>query len=465
MIMCPECKIDIPEKILVEDMAYFVCARCGECVTLHVSELNRHGTPVSKVRFAPSGKYLASTSYCTDPRELKTEVVRENIVKIWKFEDEHLEGLVEITIQGAPILDLAWHPNSEMFGITGLGRQIELYQLPYGTLLNTVGERIDPNRTNRYHVGGPNEFELKCPTWSQGISNICFTPDGERFIAGDCLYDTSSGRIIQEIWPTDTTLALHPEHQFIATLSSNQAASTISFADISEHFQAYDIQLNVERDGYERIMFSSKGDRLGIVGYCGKSFTIFDFPSCERVHTLQFGPLKRLSSLFTKATKRAEGSHVTHDWRLGDRIVLTPDSRGFIMGLPSGRIVWGDFETDVGGMLGEHTSMVMSLDFHPTYQWLATADWGGVVKIFRWDGACNMADQRQRPLSSAFTQYAKKIAYNCWQDFRQTDGERFYDDTTIAKEDDLPDTAPAWAQIMQTVARVREKGKDEPSIT
>lgn len=84
----------------------------------------------------------------------------------------------------------------------------------------------------------------------------------------------------------DTGIARHPAGGLVATLQSDQGATSILFSREGSRFQALDRALILDVDGYRLPVFSSDGRYLAVRGNAYETMVaVFEFPSLRRILT------------------------------------------------------------------------------------------------------------------------------------------------------------------------------------
>ncbi|WP_409184954.1 hypothetical protein F9C11_12115 [Amycolatopsis sp. VS8301801F10] len=167
---------------------------------------------------------------------------------------------------------LAWHPEQP-------------------ELLVSVG-----NETVRWSPDGTSELSIG------GYRYLAFSPDGQSLWAspgepegpfGMCVnsdvIDLGTGAKTSG-WLWDTGVARHPAGGLVATLQSDQGATTVYFSREGTRFRVLDRALILDVDGYRLPVFSSAGRYLAVRGNSYENMVaVFEFPSLCRVLTTSLG--------------------------------------------------------------------------------------------------------------------------------------------------------------------------------
>jgi WD40 repeat protein len=320
---------------------------------------------------------------------------------------------------------------------------------------------------------------MEIPLSEQGYSAVIFSASGDHLVAsrfgggGDnptAVYDVSSSKLVDTFWHSDTTLALHPEGEILATLSSQQLASAVRFGQLTDRFQGYNAQLNVIIDGYKRLVFSPKGDAFAVMGHSyGVGVQVYAFPSCQTIFELDFEKwedvwdrLWREYRAEERYPSKPDGTYpyefIRDLWTVNDRLAFHPDGRTLLVGTMGGLIVGVDLEdtSKPSGVWTVHDGPVLALDVSTPHAVLATAGCDGEIKLWKLDGEASTPGPAGKPVTQAFLDKYKPIDSMASEDqFRTTDGKRWYDFETI-DEDELDDDAPPWAQLAKW-SRERER--------
>ncbi len=430
------------------------------------------GDWVSKLRFHPSRPLLASVGG------------RRAEVCIWRWDDAgtmeclaRIDRETELPLDDPPlgslraIEDVAWHPHEDWLALVGGGRPIELWS--QGCLLKTLGKPPESGRRRRLQIG---------------YSAVAFSATADRLVASRFgggssgsateIYEVATGALIGSFWRTDTTLALHPEGEIVATLSSNQMASPIRFVRLADALHTYDVALVADADGYSRLLFSPAGDALAIVGHAyAFGVKLYQFPECQRIFQWDLESWEEIWKTFWARHRRNEPDRDRSDEERPpydfirklppgkDRIAFSPDGRRLLIGATLGGVVELDAKT--GEPVDAHdvsNGPVVALDASPSLPVLATADADGRIKLWRLDGRRATVDRANQPITAAFLEAYSPIDPRTPEDgFRTTDGNRWYNFETIG-EQELDDDAPPWAQIAKSLSQYKKKGgSDEPS--
>lgn len=432
--------------------------------------------PIQQLRFHPRERLLASIA---GPGKE---------VFVWRWDDSGTLECVTRINQAESVRGVCWHPHESILALVGGGRPIELWS--GGHLLKTLGKSPVPGRTRMQHyghrvAGGPWESRTstqEIPLASQGYSAVAFRENGDRLVAsrfGESLddenssevYDVVSGQLAGSFWRSDTTLALHPEGEILATLSSNQMASSVRFGLLGDTFQGYDVQLNVDVDGYRRIVFSPKGDAFALMGHAyAVGFKIYEFPSCRAIFEMDFEAWEDVYDRLWNEWRGAERYSAKPDGSyphaflkdlgvLNDRLAFHPDGRSLLIGMMDGLVVGVGLEdlSKPSGVWTAHDKPVLALDVSASHAVMATACCNGEIKLWSLDDAAAVSAPVGKPITEAFLRMYEPINSTASEDqFRTTDGKRWYDFETIGAED-IGEDAPPWAQIANWMSR-----KDRP---
>jgi WD40 repeat protein len=322
-------------------------------------------------------------------------------------------------------------------------------------------------------------YTKEIPLAEQGYDAVTFSASGSCLVAsrfGDAprgkdrteIYDVASGELVDSLWPSDTTLALHPEGEIVASLSSQQMASAVRFGRLTDTtFQGYDVQLNIIIDGYRRLVFSPRGDAFAVMGHSyGVGVRIYEFPSCRTIFELDFEKWEDVWGRLWKELRgperyaaKPDGSY-PHDfirdlWTVNDRLAFHPDGRTLLVGTMEGLVVGMGLEdtSKPSGIWPVHDGPVLALDVSAAHGVLATARCDGEIKVWRLEGTAAAEEPSGKPMTEAFLEMFKPIDSTASEaHFRTTDGKRWYDFETIGEED-LDDNAPPWAWIAKLMRR------------
>jgi WD40 repeat protein len=437
-----------------------------------------HGCPVAKLRLHPREPLLASVA---GP---EAEVI------VWAWDDAGRLRLLDRIRrpQGGRVSDVAWHPTDRALALVGGGGPIELWS--EGGLLRPLGARpvAGQKRPLTYGIsvgGGPLKIRRKfqvVPEAEQGYHAVAFSARGDRLAAsrigggaeeGDPteVYDLATGALIGTFWTTDTTLALHPEGELLATLSSNQGASAVRFVRLDDPLRCYNAQLNVIIDGYRRLVWSPRGDAFAVMGHSyGVGVRAFEFPSCRLVYEEDFESWDDVYGRLWAEFRGAERFEANPDgsfpfefvddlWTVNDRLSFHPDGHTLLVGTMDGVVVGVDLDDTTAPVRAgsAHDGPVLALDACPRRALLATARHDGQIKLWRLDAEPAPAPVGL-PMTERFLQMFQPIDPTAPEEqFRLTDGKRWYDLATIGDEE-LDDDAPPWAQIAKIM---HEKRREE----
>lgn len=423
----------------------------------HLSTVN-HGCPIAKLRFHPERRLLASVA---GPR---AEVC------VWGWDESGaLDCLARIVQAGATrVRDVAWHPSGDALAIVSAGKAIEVWSVPGAEPVREYGDRPTSART----VVRGNEPGIHYPLERQGYKNVIFSAAGDLIVAGGTIdrrtevYRVGSGQRIDTFWPSDTTFALHPEGEILATITSNQVATAVRFGGLTDRFQGFDAQLNLPIDGYQRLVFSPRGDAFAVMGHAyGVGIRIYEFPMCQTLFELDFEKWKDVRERLWGAyqgsgryTARPDGGYPVEFLRdhgtITDRLAFHPDGRSLLIGTIEGRVVGIGLEdrTKPSGIWTAHDGPLLALDVSGSHALLATARHDGEIKLWRLDGAAT-PPLEGKPMTEAFLDVFRPIDSMAPEDqFCTTDGRRWYDAETIG-HGELDEDAPAWAQIWKLMRR------------
>jgi WD40 repeat protein len=440
----------------------------------------RQGCPIAKLRFHPHRRLLASVA---GPR---AEVC------VWGWDESRsLECLARIhRAEATRVRDVAWHPRENLLAVVGGGRAIELWA--EGRLLKTLGKHPILGRVREYSYGTSvegGEIEIhtsteEIPLDEQGYDAVVFSANGARLVASRFgedpqgedpseIYDVATGELVATFWRSDTTLALHPEGEIVATLSSDQGASSIRFGRITDVFQGHNVQVNVFADGYGRLVFSPGGEAFAIAGHAyAVGLKVFQFPSCR----LSFaGDLESWEDVWKRLWEESQRGQrgsggpggqrpphefISHLWPMADRVAFSPEGRRLLFAMTSGHVAELDLETpESSRSWPAHDGPAVALDTSPCQTLLATASFGGEIKLWHLEETATGLGRTDRPATEAFLERFEPIDSGASEDsFRTTDGKRWYNFETIGDEV-LAEDAPPWAQIAKAMRqRDRESG-------
>ncbi|QEH39134.1 WD domain, G-beta repeat [Aquisphaera giovannonii] len=437
----------------------------------HVSTVHQ-GWPIAKLRFHPSERLLASVA---GPHAE---------VAIWTWDESgSLSRLASLRPAGETrVADVAWHPRENLLALVGGGRAIELWS--EGRLSSTLGQHPVPGRVREHLTGTwaggkfePRLYTERIPVDGQGYSAAVFSSSGDRLAAspfghdphGDEpteVYDVASGTLVDSFWRSDSSLVLHPEGEIIATLSSNQGATAVRFGLLGDTFQGYDAQLNVIVDGYDRLVFSSHGDAFAVMGHSYRvGFRIYEFPSCRLLFELDFETLEEMWAHLWQEyrdslafTARPDGRYpyefIAKLWTVKDRLSFHPGGHTLLIGTMKGHVVGVDPDdtSKPAGVWTCHDGPLLALDVSAYHCVLATARFDGELKLWNLNGA-PLPAPCGKPMTEAFLRTFQPIDSAAPEEqFRTTDGRRWYNLETIGEEE-LDDDAPPWAQIARWMRR------------
>jgi WD40 repeat protein len=343
------------------------------------------------------------------------------------------------------------------------GRAIELWSASAGRLIGEYGTRPVSPRQVTYYGTRAREYAVE----QQGYGNVIFSASGDLLVAGAVLdertevYRVGSSELVGTFWPSDTSFALHPEGEILATLSSDQLATAVRFGRLTDAFQGYNAQLNVMIDGYRRLVFSPKGDAFAVMGHSyAVGVRIYEFPSCRSIFELDFEDWKDIWGRLWKEYRGVErypakpDGSFTHDfisdlWTVNDRLAFHPDGRSLLLGTMEGLVVAVSLEdlSHPSGVWPVHDGPALALDVSASHGVLATARCDGEIKLWRLDGEAATPAPGGKSMTEAFLNAFEPIdAMAAEARFRTTDGKRWYDLETIGEEE-LDEDAPPWARI------------------
>jgi WD40 repeat protein len=379
---------------------------------------------------------------------------------------------------GPRVNDVAWHPHGDLLAVAAEGRAIELWE--GGCLVKTIGRRPIPGRVRGIPtgIGRPGEalipltFMMDIPLAEQGYDALAFSADGRRLVASlrgedpqghdpTEVYDVATGALVGSFWRSDTTLALHPEGEILATISSDQMATSIRFGRLIETFESYDAELNAFGDGYARLLFSPAGDAFAIVGHAYYfGVRVYRFPSCQVIFEADCESWEDIRRAYWQRHQTKEPGcpgagkdDPPSGFLVGlpdsrDRIAFTPDGRHLLVGATRGAVVEVDMSSGQPVRAHQvHDDPVTALDLSPAFPLLASADSEGRIRLWMLDVPRSRVDRDTKPITAEFLETYRPIDIkDPGARLRTTDGKRWYDFETIG-EDDLDDEAPPWAQI------------------
>jgi WD40 repeat protein len=372
--------------------------------------------------------------------------------------------LTRIQLEGTSrVRDIAWHPRGDVLVITAGGRAIELWSVPDGRLIREYGERPLGPRTKTYYGIQRHTFSVE----DQGYGNVIFSENGNLLVAGGSIEDrtevfhASSGELVDTFWSSDSTFALHPEGEILATLSSDQLASAVRFGRLVDTFQGYDCQLNVTIDGYRRLVFSPRGNAFAVMGHAYRvGVRIYEFPSCRCLFELDFETWEEVWDCLWREFRGAERYAPKPDgscpyefirdlWTVNDRLAFHADGRSLLIGTLGGFVVGIDPEdtSKPSGKWVAHEGPVLALDVSTAHAMLATAHCDGEIRLWKLDGAVATPALDGKPMTEAFINMFDPIdSMASEEQSRTTDGKRWYDLETIGDEE-IDEAEPPWVQI------------------
>jgi WD40 repeat protein len=238
----------------------------------------------------------------------------------------------------------------------------------------------------------------------QGYSAVAFSNAGDRLVASRDpteVFDVASGALLRTFWRSDSTLALHPEGEILATFTSDQRASAVRFIRLAETIRSIGLSLNVTSDGYQRIAFSPAGDAFVLMGHSyAVGMEAFRFPTCVSILRTDLEPWDEMRQRFPDWVDKR---HYGFRWPMVDRLAFGPDGRRVRFATIGGGVVEMDLEA--GGpteIYPAHDGPVLALDASPTQPLLATARCDGEIKLWRLDEAPGVPDRADKPLTRAF---------------------------------------------------------------
>jgi hypothetical protein len=185
-------------------------------------------------------------------------------------------------------------------------------------------------------------------------------------------------------------------------------------------------------------------------------FRMYEFPSCRTIFEMDFEDWNdvedRLRRVYQDAAKPNGSRHLDftkNRWTKNDRLAFSPDGRTLLFGTIKGEVLGVALEdtSKPSGVWTVHDGPVLALDVPTPHAVLATAGCDGEIKLWKLDGEGSTPGANGKRMTQAFLDKNKPTdSMAAHDEFRTTDGKRWYDFETI-DEDELDDDAPAWAQL------------------
>jgi WD40 repeat protein len=407
----------------------------------HVASIDC-GTAIEKIRFHPRRPLVA------------TVAAEKDEIRVWDLERVHAPVLVTRISQGdsRPPGDIGWHPHEGVLAIVRGSAAPGLCDATTGAQIRRMQTPPLPGWTDDYF----------------GFDAVAFSGDGNLLAVSRTfadlteVYDVDTGTRRTTFWNSNTSLALHPEEQILATLANDQGATFTRFAGFGDELRAYDLAVTHNIDGYTRVLFNPPGDMFAIPwGWLDMTVYLHEFPSLKLNwvgSTEKYEDVKHLGP----SSERLEPELF---WNRAGRVAFTPDGKSLLLAGLEGRVIELPCDaSEPSNAWQAHDEPISAIEVGYRHRLLATAGFSGEVRLWPLPHPVVEPDVDSRPLTSAFLKAAREIDLTAPEDeLRFTDGERWYDADSWS-EGEVDETAPPWVQIQQHLARFdREEERGGPA--